>query len=257
MTEVTGVTPGEISIRNIYTRQTGTLSADSCVASYGGVADDGLLDQLCEHRANVVGVGDCISPRDILGAISDGMRAMDKLRVAVGHEDEHATHRLAVVEMTTGDPCPPALKSWGRLADWPLAWLRAGGCICCPAGCAAVRADAHQYADRAFKSHGHRRGDGRGAKVEAAWQAVQPRAQQRYCSKNASPPCRCSRQAVRMDSELVVGCTLRRPRRKSTDGTRVPFREGVRPAGMGRRSSRGDHCRTRGVFGSVPQWAGP
>lgn len=83
MTEVTGVTPGEISIRNIYTRQTGTLSADSCVASYGGVADDGLLDQLCEHRANVVGVGDCISPRDILGAISDGMRAMDKLRVAV------------------------------------------------------------------------------------------------------------------------------------------------------------------------------
>lgn len=83
MTEVTGVTPGEVAIRNIYTHQTGTLSADSCVTSYGGVADDSLLDQLREHRPNVVGVGDCIAPRDILGAISDGMRAMDKLRVAV------------------------------------------------------------------------------------------------------------------------------------------------------------------------------
>ena len=83
ITEVTGTTADGVSIRNIYTRQTGTLPADSCIISYGGVADDHLLDQLREHRANVVGVGDCIAPRDILGAISDGVRAMGELRLAV------------------------------------------------------------------------------------------------------------------------------------------------------------------------------
>lgn len=83
MTEVIGVTVGEVEIRNVYTQQINTLPADSCIVSDGGVADDSLLDQLLEHRSNVVGVGDCIAPRDILGAISDGMRAMDKVRVAV------------------------------------------------------------------------------------------------------------------------------------------------------------------------------
>jgi len=83
MTEVTGVTSGEVAIRNIYTREAGALPADSCVVSNGGAADDSLLDQLREHRPNVVGVGDCIAPRDIAGAISDGLRAMEKLRVAV------------------------------------------------------------------------------------------------------------------------------------------------------------------------------
>lgn len=83
LTEATGLTPDGVSIRNVYTDATGTLPADSCVISFGGVSDDSLLDQLREHRSNVVGAGDCIAPRDILGAISDGIRAMDKLRVAV------------------------------------------------------------------------------------------------------------------------------------------------------------------------------
>ena len=78
-TEVTGVHPGEVEIRNVYTRQAGRLPADSVIASYGGVVNDSLIDQLEERRANVFAVGDCVSPRDIAGAISDGMRLMAKL----------------------------------------------------------------------------------------------------------------------------------------------------------------------------------
>jgi pyruvate/2-oxoglutarate dehydrogenase complex dihydrolipoamide dehydrogenase (E3) component len=82
-TEVTGVRDGEVDIRNIYTRRTGSLPADSVVVSYGGVANDSLVDQLQERRANVFSAGDCVSPRDIAGAVSDGMRVMEKLAAVV------------------------------------------------------------------------------------------------------------------------------------------------------------------------------
>lgn len=82
-TEVTGLAPGGVATRNIYTREAGTLPADVCVISWGGVSDDTLLGELREQHPNVTGAGDCIAPRDILGAISDGVRAMDALRTAV------------------------------------------------------------------------------------------------------------------------------------------------------------------------------
>ncbi len=82
-TEVTGVHPGEVETRNAYSRETGRLPADSVVVSYGSSANDRLVDRLQERRANVFSVGDCVSPRDIAGAISDGIRLMEKLPVAV------------------------------------------------------------------------------------------------------------------------------------------------------------------------------
>lgn len=82
-TEVTAVHPGEVEIRNVYTRQAGRLPADSVIGSYGGMVNDSLVGQLEERRANVFAVGDCVSPRDIAGAISDGIRLMAKLPTAV------------------------------------------------------------------------------------------------------------------------------------------------------------------------------
>jgi 2,4-dienoyl-CoA reductase-like NADH-dependent reductase (Old Yellow Enzyme family) len=82
-TEVIAARPGEVEIRNVYTRRTETLPADSVIASHGGVADDSLIDQLQERRTNVFAAGDCVAPRDIAGAISDGVRLMEKLPVVV------------------------------------------------------------------------------------------------------------------------------------------------------------------------------
>ncbi len=83
ITEVVGMRGGEVDIRNIYTRKTGSLAADSVVVSYGGVANDTLFDQLQGRRTNVFSTGDCVSPRDIAGAISDGLRCIEKLASAV------------------------------------------------------------------------------------------------------------------------------------------------------------------------------
>lgn len=83
LTDITGLTPGGVATRNIYTHQAGELPADVCLVSHGGVADDSLLDALREWHPNVAGAGDCIAPRDILGAVSDGVRSMDALRLAV------------------------------------------------------------------------------------------------------------------------------------------------------------------------------
>lgn len=79
ITEVTGVRPGEVDTMNVYTLRLGTVPADSVVVSYGGVANDSLIDQLQVRRPNVFSAGDCVAPRDIAGAISDGMRVMEKL----------------------------------------------------------------------------------------------------------------------------------------------------------------------------------
>jgi NADPH-dependent 2,4-dienoyl-CoA reductase/sulfur reductase-like enzyme len=85
VTEVTGVRPGEVDTMNVYTLRPGTVPADSVVVSHGGVANDSLIDQLQLRRPNVFSAGDCIAPRDIAGAISDGMRVMEKL-VAVARQ---------------------------------------------------------------------------------------------------------------------------------------------------------------------------
>ncbi len=82
-TEVVGMRSGEVQTRNVYTQQAGTLPADSLVVSYGGVANDSLLGQLQDARRNVLAAGDCVSPRDIAGAISDGMRVMQALELAL------------------------------------------------------------------------------------------------------------------------------------------------------------------------------
>lgn len=79
LTEVTGMKPGEVQTVNVYTRQSGTLPADSLVISHGGVANDGLFYALMSHRPNVFAAGDCVAPRDLAGAISDGMRVVEKL----------------------------------------------------------------------------------------------------------------------------------------------------------------------------------
>lgn len=79
LTEVTGMKPGEVQTLNVYTREAGTLPADSLVISYGGIANDELLYELTAKRPNVFASGDCVAPRDLAGAISDGMRVMDKL----------------------------------------------------------------------------------------------------------------------------------------------------------------------------------
>jgi thioredoxin reductase len=81
-TEVTGVRPGEAEVRNVYSQQASSLPADSVVVSLGGVADDSLYAQLASRRPNVYGVGDCVAPRDMAGAISDGMRVMQNITVA-------------------------------------------------------------------------------------------------------------------------------------------------------------------------------
>ena len=83
ITEVTAVHPGEVATLNVYTRKAGTIPADSVVVSNGGVANDRLIDELQARRPNVFSAGDCVAPRDMAGAISDGLRVMEKLTSVV------------------------------------------------------------------------------------------------------------------------------------------------------------------------------
>ena len=80
-TEVTGVRPGEAEVRNVYSQLVGSLPADSVVVSLGGVADDSLYAQLTSRRPNVHSAGDCVAPRDMAGAILDGIRVMRNITV--------------------------------------------------------------------------------------------------------------------------------------------------------------------------------
>lgn len=119
---------------------------------------------------------------------------------------------MAVVESgPSGDPSPSSFEVLGAARG-----LATGlGCELAVAfvaqqGAPAVRADAHQYADRAcqiaWDNGVEMAGD---AMVEAAWLAVQTEGPTAVLFEDGlSARVVAARLAVRMDAELVVGCTL-------------------------------------------------
>lgn len=75
LTQLVAVVPGGVRTRHTFSGVETTRLADTVVLAFGGKANDALYHELNGHVAELILVGDAVSPRRIHDAILDGTRA--------------------------------------------------------------------------------------------------------------------------------------------------------------------------------------